>query len=148
MGKNRAVAYVAVEALMWWRYSSDVRDRAEQEARYKDVARQVARAQFSVTLPDSDWTYYEQMRDFKESRQLSLSPTGPVVPETDASTFNGNRWLLALSTNPTRAEALAEYERMAVKPEFRWSWANAQLQFDGFRRTTDKQNDANRAAVR
>jgi hypothetical protein len=148
LGQNRAVAFLAVEALMWWRYSADIRDRSAQEERYKDVARRVARAQFAVTPPDSDWTYYEQMRDFKESGQFSLSPAGPVVPETDASTFNGNRWLLALSTSRDSAEALAEYERTAVKPEFRWSWGNAGLQFDIFKRYTDKRNDAARAAVR
>jgi hypothetical protein len=147
LGQSRALAYIAVEAAAWWRYSTDLRSRAAEEERFKEVARRVARAQFSPSPPDSDWHYYEMMRDYTESGQYSLSSTGPVVPETDASTFNGSRWLLALSTNPTREEALAQYERTAVKPEFRWSWTNARFSYDIFIRDTDKRNDANRAMV-
>lgn len=148
LGQSRALAYIAVEAVAWWLYATDVRERREQEGRYKDVARQVARAQFSATAPDTAWVYYEQMRDYLESGQYSLSPTGPVQPETDAGTFNGSRWALALATNATRAEALAQYERTAVKPEFRWSWANARFQWDVFTRYTAKRNDADRSATR
>jgi len=151
LGQSRALAYVAVEAIAWWRYSTDLHSRDADEERFKQLASRVARAQFSPSPRDSDWTYYEMMRDYKESGQYSLSPTGPVLPETDPSTFNGSRWMLALSTNaPTpegRAAALLEYERTAVKPEFRWSWSNTGLQYDIFIRETDKRNDANRAMV-
>jgi hypothetical protein len=44
------------------------------------------------------------------------------------------------------ADALAEYERTAIKPEFRWSWRNAQFQYDIFKRGTSKRNDANVSA--
>jgi hypothetical protein len=146
LGQNRVLGYVAIEAVAWWRYVIDVRERGAQEERYKDVARRVARAQFSPVPPDSDWTYYEQMRDYIESGQYSLSATGPVQPETDRKTFNGSRWLLAQATKATLADALAEYERTAVRPEFRWSWRNAQLQYDIFIRDTAKRNDADYAA--
>jgi hypothetical protein len=40
------------------------------------------------------------------------------------------------------ASALAEYERPGIKPEFRWSWRHAQLEWDIFKRKTDQRNDA------
>ena len=148
LGQSRSLAYLALEAVAWWRYATDIRERTAQEERYKDVARRVARAQFSSIAPDTEWVYYEQMRDYLESGQFSLSTTGPVQPETDPTTFNGSRWVLAQSTNASRADALAQYERTAVKPDFRWSWRNARLQYDIFTRYTAKRNDADRAATR
>jgi hypothetical protein len=148
LGQNRSLAYLAVEAVAWWRYTTDIRERSLQVERFKDIARRVARAQFSPAPPDSDWQFYEMMRDYDESGQYSMSATGPIVPETDAKTFNGSRWALAQATNSTYADALAEYERTAVKPDFRWSWKNARLQQDIFKRTTEKRNDADRAATR
>jgi hypothetical protein len=147
LGQQRVLAYVAVEAVAWWRYAIDVRDRGQQEARYKEVARRVARAQFSPSPPDSDWTYYEQMVDYKESGQYSLSTNGPVQPDTNPATFNGSRWFLARATSPTLPEALAQYERTAVKPQFMWSWSNTGLQYDIFKRYTAKRNDADQAAT-
>jgi hypothetical protein len=57
-------------------------------------------------------------------------------------------WQLALSTSPTHAAALAQYESKAIKPDFEWSWRNAQLQYDLFARTTFKRNDAANAETR
>ncbi len=88
-----------------------MRERSLQVERFKDIARRVARAQFSPAPPDSTWQFYEMMRDYTESGQYSMSATGPVVPETDAKTFNGSRWALAQATNSDPAKALAEYER-------------------------------------
>lgn len=148
LGNNRFVAYMAVELLSLWKYRQDTREQANQEALFKDIARKVARSHFSTTLPDADWTYYEKMKDFLESGAYSLSSQGPVVPETNDSTYNGSRWRLALATHANdRAAALAEYERLAVRPEFQWSWRNAQLQFDIFKRTTDSRNDAYHSAI-
>lgn len=148
LGQNRSLAYLAVEAIAWWRYSIDVHERSLQEERFKDIARRVARAQFSSTLPDTDWKFYEMMRDYSESGQYSMNATGPVKPDTDRTTFNGSRWALAQATNATYADALAEYERTAYKPEFLWSWKNARFQYDIFKRYTEKRNDADRAATR
>jgi hypothetical protein len=149
LGQNRMLGYIAVEAVGWWRYVTDVRERREQEERFKDVARRVARAPFSTgsaALRDSDWTYYEQMRDYDESGQYSLSNSGPIQPDTNPKTFNGSRWLLAQATNANPADALAEYLRTAVKPEFQWSWLNARFQQDIFKRETAKRNDADQSA--
>lgn len=147
LGNDRFVGYLAVEALGWWMYAKDVSDRKAREAQFKEIARDVARAHYSTTLPDGPWSYYEWMRDFRESGVYSKTATGPVVPETDTSTYNGKKWDLFQGIYPTEAEALAQYERVAIKPEFRWSWLNHSFERDIYTRYTDKRNDANRAAV-
>jgi hypothetical protein len=153
LGKDRFIGFLAVEMLGWWQYSKDVRERAAQERAYKDYARRVARAPFASAvpdgkLPDGTWEYYEQVRDWPESGQFSLATSGPTVPEKDTTTFNGKRWEILQSTTPTFEAALAAYEREAIRPEFRWSWLNAQLSYDIYIRTTDLQNDAARAALK
>jgi hypothetical protein len=76
-----------------------------------------------------------------------MSNNGSVAPETDTLTYNGHLWQQLLATNATTNAALAAYEAQAIKPNFQWSWRNAQLQYDQFIRTTDKRNDAAHAAV-
>ena len=147
LGDDRFVAYAAVEVLSWWRYVKANQDQRAQEALFKDLALRVARAPFSAIGAVGPWSYYEAMRDNIESGSYSLSTTGQVVPETDATTFNGRAWVVALNTNPDSASALAQYQRLAVKPEFRWSWRNAQLQYDIFKRTTFKRDNAYQAGV-
>lgn len=145
---DRFIAYLAVELRAWMQYSKDVSERGAQERAYKDLARRFARARFTTTFPDADWLYYEWMRDRKESGRFSLTNSGPVVPETDETTYNGLRWSIAQSTQPTYEAALAQYEREAIRPEYQWSWTDASLQYDIYKRTTDKRNDAARAAVK
>lgn len=148
LGHDRFVAYAAVEVLTWWKYLKDTHEQARQEALYKELARGAARSHFSTTLPDGGWSYYEQMRDWTESGRYSQTDAGPVVPETNDSTYNGTRWQLAQATHINDpAGALAAYEQTAIKPEFRWSWRNAGLQYDIFKRTTENRNDAAHAAV-
>ena len=157
LGHDRFVAYLAVEALSWWRYAKDVREQHRQETEFKTLARRrrsarrVARAPFTLQspdrLPDADWAYYEKMRDYPESGSFSLATSGPIVPDTDATTYNGSRWQLARTTFSTREAALQEYVRTAVTPEFEWSWKDALLQYDRFKRTTDKRNDAYRGGI-
>jgi len=149
LGNDRFIGYIAVEALSWWKYSKDVSEQRSQEASYKSLARRQARSHFTDAspdlLPDADWAYYEKMRDYKESGSFSLSATGPVIPETDVTTYNGSRWQLAQSTFSTREAALQKYLEDAVRPEFAWSWKSAQFQYDIFKQTTNKRNDAYRA---
>jgi hypothetical protein len=147
LGNDRLVGYIAVELLAWWKYSKDIAERADREREFKDIARRVARANFSTTFPDAGWSYYEWMRDDIESGQFSLSDSGPVVPETNLQTYNGKRWALALETQPTYQAALDQYTKEAIKPEFRWSWRDARFQYDIYTRMTDKRNDAARAAA-
>jgi hypothetical protein len=146
LGNDRFVVYTAAEVIGWWRFAKSSREQSQQEAAFKTIARTVARSHFSTSPPDGDWTYYESMRDYLESGAYSLSNSG-VVPETDVTTFNGHLWQQLLATNSTTAAALAAYEAQAVKPNFQWSWRNAQLQYDEYIRTTDKRNDAHAAAV-
>jgi hypothetical protein len=147
LGDNRFIAYAAVELLGWLKYAKDAREQAAQEASFRDLARRVARASFSANGPAGDWTYYESMRDWDSSGVYSRSASGPVVPETNLATFNGHQWDLAQHTTTDMASALAQYERTAYKPEFRWSWGNASLQYDIFKRTTFKRDDAYHAGV-
>ena len=146
LGNDRFIAYASVEFLAWWKYFKDSHDQAIQEATFKDIARRVARSHFSTALPDGPWSYYEAMRDFLESGRYSLSDAS-VIPETDTTTFNGQKWLLELRTHPDSASALTQYERDAIKPDFQWSWRNAQLQFDLFSRATNLRNEAYLAGV-
>ena len=147
LGNDRFIVYTAAEVVGWWRFSKSTHEQSQQEAAFRGIARTVARSHFSSAPPDGDWTYYESMRDFLESGAYSLSNNGTVIPETDATTFNGHLWQQLLATNATTGAALAAYELQAIKPDFQWSWRNAQLQYDQFIRTTDKRNDAHAAAV-
>lgn len=144
--QDRFVVYAAVEALVWWQYGKHAREQVQQQRAFKEFARRVARAHFSANGPDGPWSYYEAMRDFSESGDYSKADTGPVVPEPDTATFNGHLWQQALQTHATVADALAQYERDAIKPDFQWSWGNASIQWDVFKQLTNKRNDAFRAA--
>jgi hypothetical protein len=147
LGDNRFLAYAAVEILGWLKYSKDARDQAAQEASFRDLARKVARVGYSTTLPDGNWTYYEAMRDWKSSGPYSEAIDGSVVPAADTTTFNGHQWWLAQRTTPDAASALAQYQRLAYKSDFQWSWENAQLPWDIFKRTTFKRDDAHYSGV-
>lgn len=141
LGNDRGVVYAAVEFLGWLKFAKDAREKSQQESAFRDIARRVARANFSTTRPDGDWTYYEALRDWLQSGEYSLSGTD-LVPETDTSTFNGYTWKVAQATTASRAQALVVYAQKAAHPDFRWSWENAQLQFDIYKRTTENRNDA------
>ncbi len=148
LGNQRFIVYTAAELVGWWRLSKSWHEQSQQEAAFKAIARTVARSHFSSAPPDGGWTYYESMRDFLESGVYSMSNNGSVVPETDVDDVQ--RPSLAATARDERRRpraALAAYEAQAVKPNFQWSWRNAQLQYDQFIRTTDKRNDAAHAAV-
>ncbi len=147
LGNDRFIIYTAAELIGWWRFGKSIHEQSQQEAAFKAIARNVARSHFSNNPPDGDWSYYEAMRDHLESGAYSLSNSGAVVPETDLTTYNGQLWQQLLATNATTAAALAAYEAQAIKPNFQWSWRNAQLQYDQYIRTTDKRNDASHAAI-
>jgi hypothetical protein len=142
LGEDRFLVYSALEVGFWLRRANDEADRRRQERQFRAFARDVARSRFAGPHPDGDWAYYEQMRgDFLESGAYSLS-LATVVPETDTLTVNGNLWLRAQEHNPDRATALAEYMARAVPETMRWSWRDAQLQWDLFKRATELRNTA------
>ncbi|MDQ6887237.1 MAG: hypothetical protein M3068_08065 [Gemmatimonadota bacterium] len=159
LGQSRVLPYVGVEIFAWTEYLSLRRDGRNGRHQYQDLSRTVARSLFSDSLPNGDFEYYESMEHFVESGVFSQSAGGVVMPESDESTFNGTLWLLARRTfweDPTTApppesvpyqRALEFYARRAVRPEYRWSWRNAQLEQDLFRRTIEESNDAFRSAT-
>lgn len=152
--QDRAVAYVAVEAYLIARYVSDRRETRNQRTAYRDLAKSVARALFAQGgLPEGSFDYYENMEHYLESGVFSLSPVS-VEPEEDSTTFNGAMWRLARETywknpevapapdSPEYQRAIGFYLRRAVRPEFRWSWRNAQLEHDVYIRTIAASNRA------
>jgi hypothetical protein len=128
-----------------------------ERRRYKALAREVARASFGGEQPDGDWDYYERMEKYLESGRYSLSST-ELLPETNDSTHNGFVWRLARENywqNPNVApprgsaayqQALEFYRQRAYGPGFQWSWRNAQLEQDLFRRSIALANDGVRRA--
>lgn len=146
LGNGRFVAYAVAEAIGWWNYRKNRNELAQETEAFKQLANGVARAAYTSKPADREWAYYEQMRDRKESGAYSMTDTGPLVPETDITTYNGYKWQLALRNHGTFAEALADYERVAIKPDFQWSWRNHTLEYDIFIRTTQLRNDANQRA--
>ncbi len=157
--QDRFVAYMAVEGYFWLRFFADRREGLRQRDAYRQLANDVARAWFSDEKPVGDFEYYERMEHFIESGVFDAVPGGSIQPELDTTTFNGSIWLLARRTYWTdpdtpppegseaylRAESL--YRDRAVLPAFRWSWRDAQLEQDLYRRTISQSNEAFRRAV-
>lgn len=160
LGQSRFVAYLAVEAyglLGWANGEATVR---RERVRYLALARDVARAFFDGKEAVGNWDYYESMEKHLESGVFDRTPgTGFFSPETDTATFNGTIWLRARrlsnwedpGVEPPRnsaayVAAVSYYATHAVRPEFRWSWRNAQLEWDDYRQSIRRKNDASRAA--
>jgi hypothetical protein len=124
---------------------------------YQELA-EIARAPFASRFPVGPWAYYESMEEFYESGAFDRNPGGPITPEMDTTTFNGFTWQLARRTfwdNPAAPpprtsqafqRALDYYRQHAVQPEFRWSWRNATLEQDLYRRAVRHSNGAFRRA--
>lgn len=158
--QDRWIGFAAVEAAVWLRYAGDRQDARREQRAYQRLANQVARALYSSGPPMAgSFEYYETMEKWIESGVYDAQPGGDIDPETDVSTFNGAMWLLARQTywsspdEPPPAgsnayrDALAFYDRRAIRPEFRWSWRNAQLQQDLYRRAILRSNAAYRRAA-
>lgn len=158
--QDRFIAYATVEAVAWLRFSTERREGRRQRRAYRDLANRVARVWFSTEFPTGNFEYYERMQHFVESGVFDEDPTNSVIePELDTLTFNGALWLLARRTywehpdsipesgSPAFANAAGFYLERAVRPEFRWSWRNAQLEHDLFRRTISESNEASRQAL-
>jgi hypothetical protein len=153
LSQQRSVAYAVVEVYMLVQAVVAQRDADRQREQYQNLASEVARAQFGGSRPVGPWvTYYEPMEKFLESGAFSLVKGATVVPETDENTYNGSRWLLARQTywrdpavppavgSPEYARALAAYVKEAWPDEYRWSWRDAQLQWDVYRQLIASKN--------
>ncbi len=159
LGQDRALAYIAVEGYGWLRYASDVREGQRQRSAYRALAAQVARAYLSDDSPIGDFEYYERMEHYVESGVFDTSPEEGLQPETNPESFNGFIWLRARTTYwedpaippPPASQqyfaALEYYADRAIQPAYRWSWRNAQLEQDIFRRTIERSNDAFRRSI-
>ena len=159
LGQDRALGYLAVEAYGWLRYASDIREARRQRSGYRNLASRVARANLSDARPAGDFEYYERMEHYVESGVFDAGAEEGVQPETDPESYNGFIWLRARTTfweNPTTPPpvgsdayiaAMEYYSERAIKPEFRWSWRNAQLEQDVFRRTISRSNEAFRRSI-
>jgi hypothetical protein len=159
LGQDRAIAYFAAEGYGWLRFAVDLREAHRQRRAYREIAATVARALFEGGKPTGSFEYYERMEHFVESGVFDVSVDVGTQPETDTETFNGALWLRARQTFwedpevPPSADtepylaAVDYYEERAIRPEFRWSWRDAQLEQDLFRRTIDRSNDAYRRSL-
>jgi hypothetical protein len=158
--QDRFVAYLALEAWAVLEYSNQRTEARRQQARFRELARDVARALYGPSRPVGDWAYYESMEHYVESGVFDRLPGGDVDPELDVQTYNGAMWQLARQTfwpDPTippltsTAEyrnAINFYLNRAVRAEYRWSWRNAQLEQDIYVRTIRRSNTSFRLARR
>lgn len=158
--QDRFVAFMAAEAFLVLQYAKSSGEGRDNARKYRAIARDIARRGFPGTHPDtSAWKYYETMEKYLESGFFTLSGSGPTVPETDVTTYNGAQWVEArvlfgvplddpgAVQNPNYAQALARYESTAVRQAYGWSWRNAQLEQDLYKRTIASSNDAYRRAT-
>jgi hypothetical protein len=157
--QQRAFGYLAAEAFLLVQWIASRRDGGDGRAAYRRIAREVARSPFGGPLPDGPWSYYESMERFRESGVYNAGTGSQFVPEANDATYNGRQWLLARETfwrDPTVAPAVSSteyqralefYRRRAVTSEYRWSWANAELQQDEYRQRIRRSNASYRAAA-
>lgn len=158
LGDDRALAYFAVEAYALLEYRAQRIEAQRRQSRYREIAREVARAAFAGRPPDGPFEYYEAMRKYTESGAFDRVPGGDVDPEVDETTFNGSIWRRARDTYwtdpdvppPTESaayrNAVSLYLQQAVLPEFQWSWRDAALEHDLYRSAIDRSNSAFRRA--
>ena len=157
---DRFVAFMAAEAFLVLQYVKSTADARDNAQNFRAIARDIARRGFDAARPDtSAWKYYETMEKYLESGFFSLTGNGPTVPETDVTTYNGAQWMQArllfgvplddpdAVQNPNYARALARYESTAIRQPYRWSWRNAQLEQDLYKRSIGRSNDAYRRAT-
>jgi hypothetical protein len=152
------LAYFAVEAYSYLGYRAQVAEAERGRDRYKTLARDVARAIAGDPRPPGSWPYYEAMEKFVESGAFDRVPGGDVDPEIDETTYNGSIWKLARDTywadpnvpppsdSPAFVNAINLYQRRAVQSNQQWSWRNAALEHDQYRRNISRSNDAFRRA--
>ncbi len=155
LGQDRFVGYLATEGFFLLKYATDSRQAAQSDRQYRQIARDVARRGFVPNPPDTIFQYYEKLSkpQFLESGVFTMALSGPTVPESDSTTYNGSVWLEQRKLYGVRSDdrnssayqlALAGYERIAVRQAYRWSWRNAQLEKDIFSRAIDLHDAAAR----
>ena len=156
-GQARGLVYLALEVWLVSRVIAYDRRGNEQADRYRALAYDVARSQFSAVRVDGAFEYYESMEKYVESGVYDADPGQAFVPESDTTTFNGSVWLLARRTffanpdsiphplSPQYLRAISFYRDRAQTDQFRWSWRGARLEQDVFRGSIKSSDDAYRS---
>jgi hypothetical protein len=156
--QSRALPYIAVEVYAVLEYRAQRTEGLRGENQYRSLADGVARKFFGGTRPTNEFEYYESMEKFVESGSFDRIPGGDIDPEVDETTFNGTIWRLARETfwedpavaPPTGSaayrSAVSLYLQRAVNSDFQWSWRDAALEHDLYRRSIRRSNDAYRRA--
>jgi hypothetical protein len=159
LGQDRFVAYMAVEGFLWVRYLTDRRAGTDARNAYRDIAMRVSRAGFPGPKPQGNFEYYERMEHWVASGRYDSDPGAGFSPETDTTTFNGKMWSIARTTywsdpktpppigSAAYVAALNFYQQNAVTDDFSWSWRNAPLHQDVYRRSVRASNDGFRHAA-
>ena len=159
LGQDRFVGYMAVEGFLWIRYLTDRRAGIDARNAYRDMALRVSRAPFPGDKPTGNFEYYERMEHWIASGVYDGDPGTGFAPEVDTTTFNGKMWSIARTTywsdprtpppigSAPYEAALRFYRQNAVTPEFQWSWRNAPLHQDVYRRSVRASNDGFRHAA-
>jgi hypothetical protein len=153
-GQARGVVYLALELWIVSRTIASNQRGNDQAARYRQLAYDVARSQYSSARVDGPFEYYESMEKFVESGVYDADAGPAFVPEADPATYNGSVWALARRTffqNPdslpdpasaSYTQAVAFYQARAVGGQFQWSWRGARLEQDVFRGAIRASDDA------
>ena len=157
---DRWVPFAALEGWAWIKYLQRKDHGRDLEERYREIARLVARRISTDALRDSAFTYYEAMGEFRESGLFDVDPlTATLEPEGDTTTFNGQIWRRATrffsqgggppQVGSTQYErAIAYYRANAIPPGYVWSWRNSELEFEEFKETISRSDEAFRSATR
>ena len=156
--QDRAAVYFATELYTLNRYLALHSMGRREGQRIRTLAYQVARRAYAATRRDTVWEYYEQMERYQRSGAFNTDPGTGFTPEPNAATYNGTVWLLARRTFWQRPDsappitsveyqrALEFYQANAVGPEFLWSWQNADLEWQEYRATVSRSDNAYRRA--
>lgn len=159
LGQQRSVGYLVAEGYLLLQQIRARRDANRERDAYRTLAFEVARSPFGGERPRGSWSYYESMEQYLESGAFDRVPGGALDPETDETTYNGARWLLARETywlnpavppavgSPEYQRALAFYQSRAVPDAYRWSWRDARLQQDVYAQTIASANRGVQRAV-
>lgn len=158
-GQDRGAIYLAIEGLLLVRYFSYQSEGSRQGEQYRDLAFTVARAPYQPLSRDTAFSYFETLGRFVESGPFDTDDGPGLAPPDDPRSYNGAMWQLAKETFFTHPDsapapdsdefqrALAFYRARAVGPNFQWSWRNAGLEQDLYRRTIEASDDGFRRAT-
>lgn len=158
-GQDRGAIYLATEGLLLIRFFGFQSEGNRQSEQYRNLAFTVARAPFSPLIRDTAFSYFEDMAAYVESGPFDTDEGPGFSPPVDSVSYNGLQWLLARRTffaNPDSApdidseeyqRALSFYRARAVGPNFQWSWRNAGLEQDLYRRTINDSDEGYRQAT-